>query len=254
MRLASYNVENLFDRAKAMNLDSWDEGRPILTQFAKLNALLGEIFYSAAAKRQMAKLMIDLGLEKSDRGPLVILRRNRGALVRRPRGGGIEIVADGRADWVGSLELKDEPVDETAMRNTARVLTDLEADVVGIIEVESRPVLNDFNHLIIPAVDGAPFRHVMVIDGNDERGIDVGLLCRDVYPIDTMRSHVDDRMANDTLIFSRDCPEYVVTTPTGNRLIVLVNHFKSKGYGGLETSNARRRAQAQRVKEIYASS
>jgi hypothetical protein len=35
----------------------------------------------------------------------VILRRNRGELVKRPQGGGIEIVADGRAGWVGSLEL-----------------------------------------------------------------------------------------------------------------------------------------------------
>lgn len=27
MRLASYNVENLFDRAKAMNLDTWGGGQ-----------------------------------------------------------------------------------------------------------------------------------------------------------------------------------------------------------------------------------
>ncbi|OYW68378.1 MAG: hypothetical protein B7Z40_03275, partial [Bosea sp. 12-68-7] len=33
MRLAVYNVENLFDRAKAMNLDSWAEGRPVLERF-----------------------------------------------------------------------------------------------------------------------------------------------------------------------------------------------------------------------------
>ena len=30
----------------------------------------------------------------------------------------------------------------------------------------------------------------MVIDGNDERGIDVGLVTR--FPVGTMRSHVDD--------------------------------------------------------------
>lgn len=27
MKLASYNVENLFQRAKAFNLATWDEGR-----------------------------------------------------------------------------------------------------------------------------------------------------------------------------------------------------------------------------------
>ncbi|WEX08022.1 hypothetical protein [Chelativorans sp. AA-79] len=110
MRLAAYNVENLFDRAKAMNLDTWEEGKPILEAFAALNALLGESTYPAARKRKMAELMLDLGLEKSDTGPFVILRRNRGGLVKRPKAGGIEIIAEGRADWVGSLELRDEPI------------------------------------------------------------------------------------------------------------------------------------------------
>jgi len=33
--------------------------------------------------------------------------------------------------------------------------------------------------------------------------------------------------------------------------IILVNHFKSKGYGSPAASNARRKAQARRVREIY---
>ena len=250
MRLAVYNVENLFDRAKAMNLDSWAEGKPILEKFARLNALLGEITYGAAAKAEMRRLMIELGLEKSDTGPFVLLRRNRGGLLRRPQGGGIEIVADGRADWVGSFELRDEPVDEHAMRNTARVIVDLEADVLGVVEAESRPVLSEFNRLLLPALGGEPFRHVMVIDGNDERGIDVGLMTRAGFPIQTMRSHVDDR-DDDRTIFSRDCPEYVVSTPAGGQLVVMVNHLKSKGFGSQASSNARRKAQAARIAEIY---
>ena len=43
MRIAVYNVENLFDRAKAMNLETWEDGRPILEKFAELNTLLGEL-------------------------------------------------------------------------------------------------------------------------------------------------------------------------------------------------------------------
>lgn len=251
MRLAVYNVENLFDRAKAMNLDSWAEGKPILDKFGRLNALLGEIAYSDAAKREMASLMIELGLEKSDIGPFVILRRNRGGLLKRPKSGGIEIVADGRADWVGSFELRDEPIDEHAMRNTARVIVDLKADVLGVVEAESRPVLSEFNRLLLPSLGGDAFRHVMVIDGNDERGIDVGLVTRSDFPIGAMRSHVDDCDADGRTIFSRDCPEYEVSTPAGGRLIVMVNHLKSKGFGTPASSNARRRAQAARVAEIY---
>ncbi len=251
MRLAVYNVENLFDRAKAMNLDSWAEGRPVLEKFAALNALLGQIAYSDADKAEIARLVIALGMQRSDTGRFVILRRNRGGLLRRPRSGGLEVIADGRADWVGSLELRDEPINERAMRNTARVMIDIQADVLGVVEAESRPALAAFNSEILPAIGGVPFRHVMVIDGNDERGIDVGLMTAAGYPIGMMRSHVDDRDDSDRTIFSRDCPEFEVTTPCGARLIVLVNHLKSKGYGGKAASDRRRRAQAQRVSGIY---
>ena len=251
MRLAAYNVENLFDRPIAMNFETWAEGKPILEKFAALNALLGELTYTAAVKRKMAEIMIELGLEKSDKGPFVILRRNRGSLVKRPRDGGIEIVAGGRADWVGSLELRDEPINEHAMRNTARVLIDIKADVLGVVEAESRPVLAAFNTEIIRALDGTPFRHVMLIDGNDERGIDVGLMTREGFPIGPMRSHVDDRDDRGEALFSRDCPEYSVTTPSGNHLIVMVNHLKSKGYGSKAKSDAKRKTQAGRIKDIY---
>ncbi|EOC0521465.1 endonuclease/exonuclease/phosphatase family protein [Cronobacter malonaticus] len=251
MRLASYNVENLFDRARVMSQSSWSQGRPVLEKFARLNELLGEITYSDASKKEMVKLMVALGLEKSDTGPFVILRRNRGNLLKRPRDGGIEIIASGRADWVGSLELIESPVDEVAMRITAKVMRDLNADVLAVVEAESRPALAAFNQEIIAALGGEPFRHVMVIDGNDSRGIDVGLLTGAAYPIGPMRSHVDDRDARGQLIFSRDCPEYSVPLKGGDTLWVMVNHLKSKGYGGKADSDARRKAQEQRVAEIY---
>lgn len=251
MRLAVYNVENLFDRPKAMNLGTWSEGRAILQDFAALSELLGELDYTPARKRRMSELMTRLGLEKQDDARFVILRRNRGQLLRRPKDGGIEIVAEGRSDWAGSLELQSEPVDEIAMRNTARVIHDLHADVLAVVEAESRPVLEQFNQQIIKAIGGQPLRHVMVIDGNDSRGIDVGLMTGNNHPIGLMRSHVDDRDSRGNDIFSRDCPEYAIQLPGGDTLWVLVNHLKSKGYGGKAASDRKRKAQATRVKGIY---
>ena len=37
------------------------------------------------------------------------------------------------------------------------------------------------------------YRHVMLVDGNDLRGIDVGLLTTARRPIVNVESHVDDR-------------------------------------------------------------
>jgi hypothetical protein len=52
-------------------------------------------------------------------------------------------------------------------------------------------------------------------------------------------------------MFSRDCPEFSVRGRDTANLLVLVNLFKSKGYGSKAESDARRQAQAQRVREIY---
>ena len=251
MRLASFNVENLFDRARVMQQDTWADGKDVLQAFADLNELLGEQKYTDPRKAEMVRLMRKLGLERSDKGTFVILRRNRGGLLRRPRGGGLIILAKGRSDWSGSLELIDAPVNERAMRNTARVMSDIQADILAVVEAENRPSLAEFNDQIISAVGGEPYDHVMLIDGNDKRGIDVGILTRKGHSISSMRSHVDDKQPNGQYVFSRDCAQYSVDTPARNTIIVLINHLKSKGYGNTRASNARRKAQATRVAEIY---
>jgi endonuclease/exonuclease/phosphatase family metal-dependent hydrolase len=65
-----------------------------------------------------------------------------------------------------------------------------------------------------------------------------------------MRSHVDDPGPGGEPVFSRDCAEYEFEV-SGEKLLLLVNHFKSKGFGKVSTSNARREAQAARVADIY---
>jgi len=258
MRIASYNVENMFRRPVALNQETWAQGRPILEAYGELQDLLEQPSYSAADKTRIVELLTALGLLNSDQSRWVILRRTRGQLVTRRRDGTVLVTAEGRGDWIGWLELKREAVNEVATRNTARVVGDMSADVLAVIEAEDRPALQRFNEDVLPfgfADDTAPwrYRHVMLIDGNDDRGIDVGLLTRERFAITRMRSHVDEEAPNGERLFSRDCPEYELALPGGKALLVLVNHFKSKGHGTQASNNARRLAQATRVAEIYRS-
>jgi endonuclease/exonuclease/phosphatase family metal-dependent hydrolase len=256
MRLAAFNVENMFRRPVALNAATWSEGRPIIEAYARLEQLLEEPAYTTADKREILRLIDRLGLTRSDESRWVVLRRSRGQLLRRRRDGEVEVVAGGRGDWIGWLELKREALDETATRNTARVIADVDADVLAVIEAEDRTALVRFNRDVLPNGFGAgeqpwSYDHAMLIDGNDDRGIDVGLFSKAEYDIATMRSHVDDRGPDHEPLFSRDCAEYEVTVPGGQPVLVMVNHFKSKGYGRQADNDARRRAQATRVAAIY---
>lgn len=252
MRIATYNVENLFTRAKALNLDSLAEGRPVLERFSEINALLEKIEYGADDKKRILQLMKLLGIErKDDAGAFVTLRQNRGRLLKRGAFGGTEIVARGRTDWSGWVEMKTELVNEIATRNSAQVVRDVNADVLGVVECEGRAALVQFSEKLLPAVGGLPYAESMLVDGNDTRGIDVGVLTRSGYKIGWMRSHVDEKSATGYPVFSRDCPEFAIWTPSKATVWVLVNHFKSKGYGSQEASNARRWLQAETVRTIY---
>ncbi len=249
MRIASFNVENLFSRVHAMNLESWSAGREALTEYSRLNATLQKEDYTTADKKKIVAALEELGLTRSDDSEFVLLRQCRGRLLKRPKSGGLEVVANGRADWIGWLALKTEAVNEVATRMTARVMQDVNADVLAVVEAEDRIALQRFSEQLLKPNDAA-YGGIMLIDGNDARGIDVGILTKPGYTIESMISHVDD-MEGDSRVFSRDCPEYLVRGPAGAAILVLVNHLKSKGYGTQAESDAKRRTQARRVREIY---
>lgn len=240
IRIASYNVENLFARSKALNRETWAEGRAILDAQKKVNSLMQEDTYSATLKREITELLLvlevyvrnDMGAVRrsTSRSPKwAWFRKNRGDFDVEPsdRMKDVVITATGRADWIGWVELAKESVDEASVRLTARVIEDLDADILGVIEAEDRPSLLRFNRDLL----GNRFGPIMLVDGNDDRGIDVAIMTKPGFSIGSIHSNVDVPDGNQKL-FSRDCPQYEVTTPNGEVLHILVNHFKSQSGGG----------------------
>jgi endonuclease/exonuclease/phosphatase family metal-dependent hydrolase len=254
VRIASFNVENLFARPKAFNTADWSVGRLALDAYREVNALFANTTYSATDKQQIRDFLVVLDIysvnssgairRKQTQSPRwAWLRQNRGKFDRQPDDPtqNIEIIANGRANWIGWVELAKEPTNETSTRMTARVIQDVGADIIGIVEAEDRPSLVRFNNDLL----GGLYRHVMLIDGNDERGIDVGIMTGNNFEIKSIRSNIDTKDAIGT-VFSRDCPQYEVLTPSGTVVHVLVNHFKSQSGGG----GPKRQRQAAEVRRI----
>lgn len=230
-----------------------EDGNPVLEAHARVNELFAAQTYTDAVKDQILDLLDRLGLLRSDEARYAVLRQVRGRLLRRsaaPRR--VEVVAAGRSDWIGWVDLVKDRVDEVAMSNTARVLADVDADVQAVVEAESRVALKRFTDAAVLGPGGVPSHpHVMVIDGNDARGIDVGLMTKAPHRIVDIVSHVDDADAAGRPVFGRDCPQYTVELAGGRRVLLLVNHLKSKGYGRQADNDATRRRQAERVAALY---
>ncbi|MCK5261367.1 MAG: endonuclease/exonuclease/phosphatase family protein [Thermoplasmatales archaeon] len=255
VRIASFNVENLFARPKAFNPTDWNYGLKVLNAYRDVNALLSKYSYSDADKQQIRDLFVVLDIYTINNNGAIRrkrtqyprwawFRKNKGNFDRQPKDTtqNVEIIAKGRADWIGWVELAKETTNEISTLMTARVIQDVGADIIGIVEAEDRPSLVRFNDDLLDEL----YSHVMLIDGNDKRGIDVGIMTRDKFEIESIRSNVDTVDAIGT-VFSRDCPQYKISTPNGTEVHILVNHFKSKSGGG---GGVKRQRQATEVRRI----
>jgi endonuclease/exonuclease/phosphatase family metal-dependent hydrolase len=254
VKVASFNVENLFARPNAFRSTDPSIGAPIVAAYAEINELIKQPVYTTADKNRLRDLLVVLDIYTVNSSGAVRrkevvhpkwawLRKNRGTFDREPQDAtqSVEIIADGRGDWIGWIELATEPTNEIGTRITARVIREVDADIIGIVEAENRPSLTRFNQDLLDTHYG----HVMLIDGNDDRGIDVAIMTRAGFTVESICSNVD-RVDSVGMIFSRDCPQYEIKTPGGAVLHVLVNHFKSQSGGGGE----KRRRQAVAVRDI----
>ena len=233
LRLATFNVENLFDRPKLLNMHDQAKGDAGLADLRDLQTELGRAQYD---KPKILKLYKSLK-------PYVDVVEIRGKKLFDQSH--TKVVANGVSEWDGWLTLKRDDIWPEARANTARVIADVNADAQCIVEADSRPLLERFNNQVIPKTKR--FDTNMLIDGNDDRGIDVGLLSR--LPIRDMRSHIKDE-DNAGTIFSRDCLEVELELSNQRSLWMLLNHFKSKGYSGPSQGNAKRQRQATQVAKI----
>lgn len=235
IRFASFNVENLFSRARVLNHRS---NAAVAGQLAKIEELNKRIHqttpFTPADKRRILELYDELK-------EVIDIRENRGdKLFNRAK---TKVVAASGADWDGELMFEREEFTKVTRENTAQVIKSLKADVACLVEVEDRQALAEFNSQLL---DSRKFKYPFCIDGNDPRGIDVALLSN--FPLVSIKTHIFDGPGN-SRTFSRDCLRTELQLPDGRSLHVLCNHFKSKS-GGESESDARRERQAKRVAEI----
>ncbi|MEM7469614.1 MAG: endonuclease/exonuclease/phosphatase family protein [Pseudomonadota bacterium] len=245
IRIASFNVENLFARPKVFNFRDKSVGDTILKRIDDFQNILKKREYTAANKNKLLKEFTE-GTSRTESAPLkdfIVIREDRGKLWKRNRQKIIGIKAGGIGDWDGSIDFKKAKFSEIGRKNTGKVVRAVNADIACIVEADNRPSLKKFDTDVLRS----KYRYEMLLDGNDQRGIDVGLYSR--FPLGGIWTHMFDGSQR-SKTFSRDCPEYEVILPNSDRIFVLCNHLKSKGYGDAAANNRRRKGQAEAIRNI----
>lgn len=123
---------------------------------------------------------------------------------------------------------------------------EINADVIGLQEVESNPTLTAFRDRFLKDMG---YKEVVLLEGNDERGIDVALMSR--YPVTSVKSHKDVRFevpGQGMQGFQRDLLQVRIQGPNNYAFTVFVAHFKSH-HGG-PASDVIRRAEAEAANRI----
>lgn len=154
--------------------------------------------------------------------------------------------------YQGRLVTAKDPAASTLVAERVRHMN---LDLLAVQEVEDIDTLRQFNR---ERLDGM-YPHVLLIEGNDPRLIDVGVLSR--YPIGGFTSwqRATHPAAPDELVFGRDLVELeILNTRRSERLFTLFNTHLKSNYVDFRkdpvtahaAANERRRRQAEMVARI----
>ena len=153
--------------------------------------------------------------------------------------------------FMGRL-VKGKDAAETA--KIANRILSMDVDILGVQEVEHIEILKEFNRTHLNGL----YNHVVLIEGNDRRMIDVGLMSK--LPIGAITSHQAARHKDNPgkRAFGRDLLEVEILDDQGKKLLTIYNshmksHFVPHGQNpveGARAANKRRQQQAEVTRDL----
>lgn len=144
--------------------------------------------------------------------------------------------------------------DKVATEKVAERIVDMDLDVIAVQEVENIDILKEFNRVNL---DGL-YDHVVLIEGNDPRLIDVGVMSK--LPIGAVTSFQTAVHPSDPnhRVFGRDLQEVEILNASRTmKLFTLYNNHLKSHYGdddnngqGKAANDGRRTRQAETIQRI----
>lgn len=153
--IATFNLNNLFERAKILEIDNpTNENfsattKEVLSDVAALNKLLEKSSYAGNTgekiKAILKKYFVAAKFKKEKYFTINEIKNK----LFRVKAGKVELLATGKDDWMGFVEFTKVPTNDIAVVNTARVIDAVNPDILCTVEVDNRIALKHFSQLVI---------------------------------------------------------------------------------------------------------
>lgn len=248
MKIATFNIQNLFHRHK--DLIRMTASKCLFNWIDEMDQLIRKQKKDARDLARIKELSFLIGFENLDKTSYAIMRKKGGELFFQGRPSSLEMRANHLTDWRGWTEIKTHPIDPDATQNKARVIAEVNPDILLLQEVEDKSSLSQFNQDFFPAFDYTPYRELLVLQGNDEKGQEVALMTRKDFHIQEVETFSNEFGNNGKLLFDKNLLKYRIKPPSEIVIWLLGMHLHPQGMDKEFSDNIRFK-QATRVADLY---
>lgn len=244
MKIATFNIQNLFHRNRSFIEQS--RSHCFSNWVNEFDQLLLKVNSSNSSTDRLRELSFLLGFDKTYQNPYAIMSKRAGELYLKGAIESIEMKAGELTDWNGWIKVQTVPINPESTNNKAKVIADINPDILILQEVEDKRSLDEFNNLYLPNFDCNPFSDCIVIPSSEGKGREQGLMLKNGYELDAIKLHTID---------TSECPtheliEYVIITPEFKKCQLLSVFFYSD-LSNPEKSFEIRQQQARNTGELY---
>ncbi len=243
MKIATFNVQNLFHRDRSLIQKT--VGKCVPDWIVEFDTLLTKE-KSASNTERLKELSFLLDFDKTYQNPYVVMRKKAGELYLKGMNCSKELKSGELTDWNGWIRVQTVPIDPESTNHKAMVISEIDPDILVLQEVEDKMSLDEFNNFILPKFNCASFSESILIPNSEGRGRNQALLLKNGYQLESIKIHTID----DSESATQELLEYEIQSPKGKTIHLLAAYFYENKFDKEKTFEIRKN-QAYQVSVIY---
>ena len=143
MKIATFNIQNLFHRDRSLRERPFSKCNDYWQ--TEIDDILVKNKKTLEDYERIRELSPLVGMDNSNQLSYAVLRRKAGFLFFKGKNYSKELKASELTDWNGWVALQNYPIDPKGIENKARVIADVNPDILVLQEIEDRASLEEFN-------------------------------------------------------------------------------------------------------------